>query len=46
MYKGLIPRTIHMFPILFTIVAATKGGYNVEAFEGIRSNPLLGSLKF
>lgn len=45
LYKGFIPRTIHMFPLLFSLVAASYGGSNQDAFEGLRSNPLLGSLK-
>jgi len=45
LYKGFIPRTIHMFPLLFSLVAASYGGGNQDALEGLRSNPLLGSLK-
>ena len=45
LYKGFIPRTIHCFPVLFTLAAANYGGMNQEKFEGLRTNPLLGSLK-
>mmetsp|Transcript_1014 Transcript_1014/g.1388 ORF Transcript_1014/g.1388 Transcript_1014/m.1388 type:complete len:142 (+) Transcript_1014:354-779(+) len=45
LYKGFVPRTIHLFPLLFSLVAASYGGKNQEAFEGVRSNPILGSLK-
>ena len=45
LYKGFIPRTIHLFPLLFSLVAASYGGRNEEAFAGVRTNPLLGSLK-
>ena len=45
LFKGLTPRTIHTFPVLFSLVAASYGGQNQAAFEGLRTNPLLGSLK-
>lgn len=28
LYKGFVPRTIHSFPLLFTLVAASYGGAN------------------
>ena len=45
LYKGFTPRTIHLFPLVFSLVAASYGGKNQEAFGGMRTNPLLGSLK-
>jgi len=45
LYKGFIPRTIHSFPMLFAIVAVSKVGNNESIFSGVRTNPLLGSVK-
>ena len=45
LFKGLVPRTIHTFPVLFTLAAASYGGQNQDILEGMRMNPLLGSFK-
>lgn len=44
LYKGLIPRTIHMAPLLFSL-AVCQPVASQEAMMGMRTNPLLGSLK-
>ena len=46
LYKGFIPRSIHAFPVLFSLVCAQKVAGNESLFAGPRTNPLLGSLKF
>ena len=46
LYKGLVPRTIHLFPLLFSLVVASRAARNQEDFSGLRTNPMLGSLKF
>ena len=45
LYKGFIPRSIHAFPVLFSLVCAQKIGANESVFAGARTNPLLGSIK-
>ncbi len=45
LFKGLIPRTIYTFPLLFSLAAASYGGANQDVFEGLRTNPMLGSIK-
>ena len=45
LFKGLTPRTIHSFPVLFSLVCANAVGQNQSALSGMRANPLLGSLK-
>ena len=45
LYKGLIPRLLHTYPVLLTLVVATKVGANQSTFEGLRTNPIFGSLK-
>lgn len=43
LYRGLIPRTIHTVPILFTAASVARVGGDT-GLEGLRANPLLGSL--
>ena len=45
LYKGFIPRTIHAFPCYFSLVCASSIGGNEALFSGLRTNPLLGSIK-
>ena len=45
LFKGVVPRTIHSFPVLFSLVATSYVGANQAAFEGMRTNPILGSIK-
>ena len=45
LYKGFIPRSIHAFPVLFALVCAQTVGGNESVLSGMRTNPLLGSLK-
>ena len=46
LYKGFVPRAIHSFPLLFSLAAASTCIGNQADFEGLRTNPMLGSLKF
>lgn len=44
LYRGLIPRSIAVAPLLFTL-AALQPTVSEEAMMGLRTNPILGSLK-
>ena len=45
LYRGFIPRTITAFPLLLSLASMSHAGANADVFSGVRTNPLLGSLK-
>ena len=45
LYRGFIPRSITMFPLLLSLTTMAHSGANQDLLSGVRTNPLLMSLK-